>query len=59
MKFKVTVAPGESGITAITSDTDTDAVYYRISGIRVPACHLAPGLYIRRQGTQTEKILIK
>ncbi|MCF0220158.1 MAG: hypothetical protein HUK14_10285 [Muribaculaceae bacterium] len=59
MKFKVTVATGESGITAITSDTDTDAVYYRISGICVPACYLATGLYIRRQCTQAEKILIK
>ena len=51
----------ESGIDTVAADaaSDAPAVYYNLSGVAMPAGDLAPGLYIRRQGTQAEKVLIK
>ena len=59
MKFKVTVAPGESGIAEITADADTDAVYFTVSGIQIPADRLLPGIYLRRSAGKTDKVVVK
>ena len=33
--------------------------YYNLQGIRVAADNLTPGIYIRRIGSKTDKILVK
>ena len=46
-----------SGITDITTDTDTDAVLYDLQGR--PAVNPAPGIYLRRSAAGTEKVVVK
>lgn len=50
-----------TGIDLIGGDqTDmSDAVYYNLQGIRVKAENLVPGIYIRKAGGKTEKILVR
>lgn len=51
---------GTSGIGDIEIDNSNAPVeYYNINGIRVNAENLTPGLYIRRQGTDVKKVLVK
>lgn len=38
---------------------DVPAEYYNLGGLRVNEKSLLPGIYIRRTGTQTEKILVR
>lgn len=48
-----------SGVKAIEANaTDATAEYYNLQGMRVDGA-LAPGLYIRRQGNITTKVLVK
>jgi len=54
---KVVQSAGIDGIT--TDGGDTPVEYYNLQGQRVNADALVPGIYIRRQGTKTEKVLIK
>lgn len=48
-------------VSDITVDGENaaPAEYYRLDGIRVNADKLAPGIYIRKSGSKTEKILVK
>lgn len=46
-----------SGIESIDADNDAPVEYYDLRGIRVSGD--APGLYIRRQGNKTTKVLVK
>ncbi|MCM1037010.1 MAG: alpha-amylase family glycosyl hydrolase [Bacteroides sp.] len=67
----VTLAPGAfvvyatrgmvNGITDADLDADrtAPAEYYDLRGARVDPDGLAPGIYIRRQGTRTDKIVIR
>lgn len=49
-----------TGIDKIEADnTDKPVEYYNLQGIRFSADQLRPGIYIRRQGTEVSKILIK
>lgn len=50
-----------NGISDIVSDTSADAPVelYNLQGIRVSSANAAPGLYIRRQGNRSEKIIIR
>jgi hypothetical protein len=49
-----------SGVDDIITDASNDAVeYYNLQGIAVDKSNLAPGIYIRKQGTKTEKIIVK
>jgi glycosidase len=55
--FAVFATNSTTAVDDIIADTpDADAQYYNLQGIRVPA-PTAPGLYIRRSGTRTTKIL--
>jgi 1,4-alpha-glucan branching enzyme len=55
--FAVFATNSTTAVDDIIVDTpDADAQYYNLQGIRVPA-PTAPGLYIRRSGTRTTKIL--
>ena len=51
----------DTAIDNIAADaaSDAPAVYYNLNGIAMPAGDLAPGLYIRRQGTDVSKVIIK
>lgn len=53
----------KTSIDDIEDDADVDTCapveYYNLRGIRVSSENLAPGFYIRRQGTKATKILIK
>lgn len=51
----------ESGVSDIVSDASADAPVelYNLQGIRVSTANAAPGLYIRRQGNRSEKIIIR
>ena len=52
-------AEGTSGLLTIEQEDNTDlpVTYYNLSGLCLTPT--SPGLYIRRQGTKAEKILIK
>lgn len=53
----------KNSIDDVINDADVDAEapveYYNLRGMRVSGENLAPGFYIRRQGTKATKILIK
>ena len=43
----------------MAADSDTSAArYYNLQGIEVDASHLAPGIYIVRQGNKSRKTLV-
>lgn len=48
-------------ITGVTVATEENAVveYYNLNGMKVNGSNLAPGLYIKRQGAKTVKIMVK
>lgn len=49
-----------SGINDIyTDDNDAPVEYFNLQGMRVSADNLTPGVYIRRQGSTTSKVLVK
>lgn len=49
-----------SAIAVVDSDSsDLPVEYFNIQGVRVNADNLAPGIYIRRQGTVTSKIAVR
>ena len=52
---------GEGGATAIDDVESADAPveYYDMSGAKVEADDLTPGIYIRRQGNKTTKIVVR
>lgn len=54
-------SPGETtAVDTITTDNDAaDAVYYNLQGVEISADKLTPGVYIRRQGNEAKKVLIK
>jgi len=67
----VTLAPGAfavyatrgmvSGIADAGLDTDrtAPAEYYTLQGVRVAPEGLAPGIYLRRQGTRTDRVVVR
>lgn len=49
-----------AGVDAIGVDNaDAPVEYFNIQGVRVSADNLTPGLYIKRQGTEATKVLVK
>ena len=48
-----------SGISDIEADGNEPVEYFNLQGIRVDAYALTPGIYIRRQGAKTTKILVR
>lgn len=55
-----TTNPVTSGITDITVDNSNAPVeFYNLQGVRVNADNLTPGIYVRRQGSQVSKVLVK
>lgn len=52
---------GDSGVDEIIDDAESSepAAYFNLNGVRVDADNLTPGVYIRRIGNKTDKILIR
>ncbi len=46
----------QSGITSVSADTDAPVRMFNMNGLEVDPQTAAPGLYIRRQGSHTEKV---
>ncbi len=61
MPIKVSfVGQGKAGIGAVEIDNSNAPVeYFDLRGVRVNPDALAPGLYIRRQGTEATKIIVR
>lgn len=49
---------GVNDIVADTDNTNAPVEYFNLNGVKVNG-DLAPGLYIKRQGTSTEKLVVK
>lgn len=55
-----TKAEDDSGIADITADDANAPVeFFNLQGVRVNADNLVPGIYVRRQGSKTSKVLVK
>lgn len=49
-----------TGIQAVEVEMENSPVeYYNLNGLKVSGDNMAPGIYVRRQGTKTTKILVK
>lgn len=59
--FKIALPKSsQSGIeNVIVNDSNAPAEYYNLQGIRMNGDALAPGVYVKRQGNATSKILVK
>lgn len=59
-RYLIRYNSAENGVSAINADLDTEeqAVYYNLSGVRVDG-KLTPGLYIRVTPASTTKVLVK
>ena len=55
------VSLGEVGIEGVEADSASAAepIYFDLHGLRVNPAALTPGIYLRRQGTVTEKVIIR
>ena len=51
---------GSAGIEGITTDeNDAPTIYYNLNGMRVDTESLSPGLYVKKKGKSSRKVLIK
>lgn len=57
--FIVTYVDSTSGIEDIVNDKLGNVEYFNLQGIKVNAEDLTPGVYVRRIGNTTDKVLIK
>lgn len=48
-----------SGVGSINAADDAEAEIYSVSGLKVSGENLAPGIYIRKAGSKTEKFVVK
>jgi M6 family metalloprotease-like protein len=49
----------QSAVSAITIDDNAAAEYFTTQGVRINGVPTTPGIYIRRQGTTTTKVMVK
>lgn len=55
-----TIKIESAGVEDIEADSDNSpAEYFNLNGVHVKADALAPGLYIKRQGSKASKVLVK
>lgn len=54
----LTISDG-AGISNIGADNDAPVEYFNLQGLRVDGNNLSNGIYIRRQGATTNKIIVK
>lgn len=60
-KTKVNVSEKNSSVEDITIDNieDDPVIFYNLHGIEVSPTNLTPGIYVKRQGSNSQKIIIK
>jgi hypothetical protein len=56
---KVDLAAGNSGVSDVKTASIGKVEYYNLQGLPVNAANLTPGLYIRRQGSSVQKVIVK
>lgn len=59
MMFSLTKRNATVGIQSVVDDANVPVEYYSLSGVKVSGDNMAPGIYVRRQGSKTTKILVK
>lgn len=47
-----------TGVDGVIAD-DTDAEWFTVQGVRVPAGRLEPGVYVRVKGGKAVKVIVK
>ncbi len=52
-------APGTTGVSIVDNDPDAPALYYDLNGVKVSSANLTPGIYIKRQGGKTVKVVVR
>ena len=57
--INVTFTSQNSAITSVAVDADAPAEYFNLQGLRVNGGNLTPGIYIKRQGNHTVKVVVK
>ncbi len=55
----VTFTGSQTGITGIGANNSEPAVYYNLNGVRMNPGNLPAGIYIRRQGNVSERIIVR
>lgn len=53
----VNIQGSGSGVESIDADENAEVVYYNLQGVKVSGNE--PGIYIRRQGNKTEKVIVR
>lgn len=53
------MSTSESGIADVVADENAPVEWYSLQGVRVNGENLAPGIYIKRQGSKAVKVLVK
>ena len=48
-----------TGVTNLVVDTDAPAVFFNMNGVQVDGDNMAPGVYIKKQGNKTSKVVIR
>lgn len=58
---RIKFVSGTSGLDTVGAEFDPElpVEYYNLQGIRIPAEHVVPGIYVVRQGSLTKKVLVK
>ena len=50
---------GVDNIVVDSDNSDAPVIYYNLNGVQMHGDNLAPGLYIRRQGNEVTKVIVK
>lgn len=59
VKVEITEKSGVEDITVAPAEGNAPVIYYNLNGVQMNGDNLAPGLYIRRQGNDVSKVLVK
>lgn len=57
--YVVTGTFTQTGVANVESTDEAPVEWFNLQGLRVDGDHLTPGIYIRRQGKTTKKVLIR
>lgn len=48
-----------TGIAGVEADENAPVEYYNLNGVQVKADSMTPGVYVRRQGKNVTKVMVK
>ena len=49
----------DTGIADVEADENAPVEYYNLNGVQVKADSMTPGVYVRRQGKNVTKVMVK